>query len=189
MTAPIAPAKPRNSRENGSAWPYVLRFAVFASGQLALYYFPYDARGFAAACLRGYLRAYARLAGGVLSLLDPSVHVQGADIVGRYSLTFAMNCDAMDVYILFSSALLAFPASVRARFIGLAAGLAALVALNVLRIVSLYFVGVYAPGGFDFCHMDIWPLVIVVATCAGFLLWIRWSRALGGGGASAVAQA
>jgi len=62
------------------------------------------------------------------------------------------------------------------------------VTLNVLRIVSLYFVGVYFPGAFDFCHMDVWPLVIVLATCAGFILWIRWSRPLGAGAFDAVSE-
>jgi exosortase/archaeosortase family protein len=173
----------------GRAVRYLARFALFATVLLASYYFPYDPHGIPAAFLRLYLASYAHLAGGALALLDPSVRVRGADIVGRYSLTFAMNCDAMDVYILFASALLAFPAGVRARLVGLGSGLVALVTLNVLRIVSLYFIGVHFPGAFDFCHMDAWPLLIVVSTCAGFFLWIRWSRALGPGALDARSEA
>jgi exosortase/archaeosortase family protein len=188
MNARRLPSNVGKPQAKAGAARYVVRFALIAGVELALYYFPYDPGGVAAACLRMYLASYARLAGAALSLLDSSVHVHGADIVGRYSLTFAMNCDAMDVYILFSSALLAFPAGARPRVLGLAAGLAALVTLNVLRIVSLYFVGLYFPGAFDFCHMDAWPMVLVIATCAGFLAWIRWSRARPVEGFDAVAE-
>jgi exosortase/archaeosortase family protein len=188
MTASSTPIEVRQPRAIGPPLGYLVRFAVFAGLLLATYYFPYDPRGIPAALLRGYLAGYAHLAGAVLAWLDPSVRVHGADIVGRYSLTFAMNCDAMDVYILFASALLAFPAGARARALGLAAGLAALVTLNVLRIVSLYFIGVHFPGAFDFCHMDAWPMVIVMATCAGFFLWTRCNRALGAGGLDASSE-
>jgi exosortase/archaeosortase family protein len=188
MTASLPATQVRAPPAKRLALRYVARFVGIAGVLLATYYFPYDPRGLASALLRAYLASYAHLAGAVLALLDPSVHVHGADIVGRYSLTFAMNCDAMDVYILFASALLAFPAGARARALGLAAGLAALVALNVVRIVSLYFVGVYFPRAFEFCHMDAWPMVIVLATCAGFLLWTRWNRAVFVGAADAGAQ-
>ena len=152
---------------------YILRFALLAGVELTGYYFPYDPRGLAAACIHLYLAAYARLAGGALSLVDSSVHVVGTDILGRFNLTFAMNCDAMDVFILFSSAIIAFPSSWRRRALGLAAGLFALVAINVARIISLYLVGAHFPSAFDFCHVDLWPAFIVATTCAGFLAWAR----------------
>ena len=164
---------------------YLLRFALLASVSLTAYYFPYDPRGFAAACIRLYLAAYAHLAGGALSLVDASVHVVGTDILGQFNLTFAMNCDAMDVFILFSSAVIAFPSTGRRRVVGLVAGLLALVAINLLRIVSLYLVGVHFPSAFEFCHVDLWPIVIVVLTCTGFVAWVRSTMAERSGGLNA----
>jgi len=110
-----------------------------------------------------------------LSLVDSSVHVVGTDILGRFNLTFAMNCDAMDVFILFSSAVIAFPSTRRRRILGLTGGLLALLVINVVRIVSLYLVGVHFPSAFEFCHVDLWPIAIVAVTCAGFLVWARSS--------------
>jgi exosortase/archaeosortase family protein len=152
---------------------YLVRFTLIAGVLLSVYYFPYNPRGLAAALLQRYLVAYARLAGAALSIFDPRVHVDGTHILGRFNLDFAMNCDAMDVYILFGAAVGACPSSWRNRLLGLGAGLMVLVAINVTRIVSLYWVGVHFPLLFDFCHVELWPIVIVALTCAGFLIWAR----------------
>ncbi|HEV3190975.1 MAG TPA: hypothetical protein VGY54_10785 [Polyangiaceae bacterium] len=190
QATPALPVSPvaRFFRTRKTTLLYLLRFALLAGVELTAYYFPYDPRGLAAACLHLYLAAYAHLAGGALSLVDSSVHVVGTDILGRFNLTFAMNCDAMDVFILFSSAVIAFPSTARRRTVGLAAGLLALVAINVVRIVSLYLVGVHFPSAFEFCHVDLWPIFIVAVTCAGFLAWAR-SAGVGRPGELNVSQA
>jgi|HubBroStandDraft_1064217.scaffolds.fasta_scaffold94802_2 exosortase/archaeosortase family protein len=156
-----------------ASWAYVVRFGVIAGVLLSFYYFPYDEHGVAAALLRRYLAIYARLAGAALFVFDRGVHVSGTHILGRFNLDFAMNCDAMDVYVLFSAAVLSVPSSWRSRLLGLGLGLLVLVAINVARIVSLYWVGVHFPLLFDFCHVDLWPIVIIASTCAGFLIWAR----------------
>jgi exosortase/archaeosortase family protein len=153
---------------------FVLRFAIAAGIMLALYYFPYEGRA-----MRGllgvYLGVYAKLAGGAVGLFDRSVHVTGTHIVGRMAMDFALSCDAMDVYILFAAATVAFPARWRSRASALLPAFGALILLNVLRIVTLYFIGVYFPSRFELFHMQIWPLIIVVLATGSFLAWARTS--------------
>jgi len=153
--------------------PFLGRFVIVAGIGLGLYYFPYDPRSFPARCMHHYLAAYAHLAGAAVRFFDSRVRVIGTDILGRFNLTFAMNCDAMDVFILFSSAVLSFPSTWRHRSLGLTAGLVTLVTLNVVRITSLYWVGVHFPRAFELLHIDLWPMAIVGATSGGFLLWAR----------------
>jgi exosortase/archaeosortase family protein len=142
---------------------------------LFAYYFPYRS-GIALALINSYLSAYAHLAGAVVRLFDRSVHVTGTHIDGRMSLVFALNCDAMDVFILFGAAVVSFPVGWRSRAVGLCLGLGAVVLVNVLRLVSLYFIGVYLPARFDFCHLQLWPPVIVVLATGGFLCWARAAK-------------
>jgi exosortase/archaeosortase family protein len=172
-TVPIFARAVRVLKERRAVLAFLLRFAIVAGVFLSAYYFPYAPRGLAGTLLRLYLAAYARLAGAALSLFDPAVHVEGTQILGRFNLEFAMNCDAMDVYILFSAAVLACPATWRRHLMGLVMGLLMLVAINVTRIVSLYWVGVHFPSLFEFCHVDLWPILIIAATCTGFLIWAR----------------
>jgi exosortase/archaeosortase family protein len=150
-------------------------FVVVGGALLAAYSFPYAEHGVREDGFAAFLAFYARLAGGVLRLFDPTVRVVGAEIAGRASLIVAKNCDAMDVNILFAAAVVAYPAPWKRRAVGLAAGVALLVAVNVLRIVSLYFVQVHAPASFELVHAEVWPLALVGLAVGAFLAWSRWA--------------
>jgi exosortase/archaeosortase family protein len=100
--------------------------------------------------------------------------VTGDRIDGRFSLQIVRNCDAIEVNILFASAVLAVPAPWLRRLYALAAGLALLVLANVTRICLLYFVGVYRPSWFATAHEEILPLLLVALTALSFLGWVRY---------------
>lgn len=155
---------------------FVLRFVAFALPMFAFYTFPYEENGVSEAWFTSYLSAYAQLAGGALSVVEPGIRVVGQDILGRYGLRIIRSCDAMEAVILFSAAVLAFPAPWRRRFIGLAVGTLAIITVNVLRICSLYYVGVYREAQFEFYHMEVWPLVLVGTAGLAFVIWSRWTQ-------------
>ena len=158
---------------------FALVFAATGGALLTLYSFPYAQHGVREDWFARYLALYARLAGLVLRIFDSGVRVVGNDIVGRTSLTVAKNCDAMDVTLLFAAAVVAFPAPWRRRLVGIAAGVAALTVVNVLRIASLYFVDLRWPSAFETIHAEVWPLAIVVLAASAFLAWSRWAQAEG----------
>jgi exosortase/archaeosortase family protein len=152
-------------------------FAAVGGSLLTLYSFPYAEHGLREDWFAGYLAFYARLAGLVLRVFDSGVRVVGNDIVGRTSLTVAKNCDAMDVSLLFAAAVVAFPARWSRRLVGIAAGVAALTVINVLRIASLYFIDLRWPSAFETIHAEVWPLAIVALAAGAFLAWSRWAQA------------
>jgi exosortase/archaeosortase family protein len=150
-------------------------FVAVAGTALAIYSFPYAEYGLREDWFHRYLAAYARLAGWVLRLTHADVSVAGADVVGAVSLTVAKNCDAMDVNILLVAAIVAFPAAWRRRAVGIGLGILALAAINILRIVSLYYVGVRFPDRFERVHAELWPFVMVAVALTTFVLWSRWA--------------
>jgi exosortase H (IPTLxxWG-CTERM-specific) len=168
-------------KEQADARRARIRFAVVfilvAGVLLTLYSFPYAEHGVREDWFSRYLALYASVAGSLLGVFDSGVRVVGNDIVGRVTLTVAKNCDAMDVSLLFTAAILAFPARWSRRLVGIVVGVAALTALNVLRIVSLYFVDVRWPAAFELVHAEVWPLAMVVSAVAAFLFWSRWAEA------------
>jgi|GEM_PF-1462859 len=156
-------------------WRFVLAF-LGCSGVLSLAYaFPY-ARGSAVhSGFESYLAGYARAAGTLLALFDPSVHVAGATIFGRFSMQIVKDCDAMEINILFASAVLAFPAKWSRRALGVALGVLLLAAANLIRIASLYWIGVIAPAAFESAHRDVFPLLLIGVAVLLFAAWIRWA--------------
>ncbi|HEY3666847.1 MAG TPA: hypothetical protein VGL19_12630 [Polyangiaceae bacterium] len=154
---------------------FALRYGLIAALLFGVYAFPFELVGAKRDWLAGYLALYARIAGGTLGLFEPGISVTGSHIDGRFPMEIVRNCDAVEVNILFVSAVLAFPATWARRGLALLVGLPALVALNVLRICALYEVGVHAPTRFAVLHEQVFPLLLVLATalafvgCAGFL--------------------
>jgi exosortase H (IPTLxxWG-CTERM-specific) len=155
---------------------FALLFASSSCVLLALYYFPYPEGSWMKHELAGYLRAYAATSGAVLRWFDPSVNVYGQDIVGRYAIRIVRTCDAMDVQILFVCAVLAWPTGWRKRALVAAGGAAALFVINIVRICSLYYVGLRRPSWFDFVHLELWPAIMVIGAVAAFAAFASWTR-------------
>jgi exosortase/archaeosortase family protein len=155
---------------------FAAAFVAVGGALLALYSFPYSEHGLGEAGFAWYLGAYARVAGAVIHLADPTVRVLGAELVGRTSLTIAKNCDAMDVNLLLTAAMIAFPAPWKRRLLGIVAGVGLLSVVNVLRIVTLYQINIHAPRAFEFVHAEVFPLAMVALAVGAFGLWSRWSR-------------
>jgi exosortase/archaeosortase family protein len=156
---------------------FVIGFVVIAGVLLGLYAFPYAELGLPETWFTAYLSAYARLVGGLLRIFEPGVRVEDTVITGRYSLRIVKTCDAMDANILFAAAVLAVAGSWSRKSIALGLGLVALVSLNIIRICSLYYAGIFAPYAFAVLHEEIWPAVLVAFAAGEFLLWARWVRA------------
>ncbi len=156
---------------------FALGYVLVAALLFSIYGFPFELFGAKSDWLNGYLEAYAHLAGAALRLFESGIVVTGNRIDGRFSLEIVRNCDAIEVNILFASAVLAFPAPLARRLIALLGGLAILVAANVARICILYFVGVTHASWFAVAHEEVLPLVLIALTALTFVGWARYLTA------------
>ena len=155
---------------------FALVYIAIAAVLFSIYGFPFELFGARSDWLAGYLQMYAKLAGSALHWFDSGVAVTGDRIDGRFSLQIVRNCDAIEVNILFVSAILAFPAPWRRRAFALLAGLAVLVVVNIGRICVLYYVGVYRPSWFGVAHEEVLPLVLIAITALSFIGWARYLK-------------
>jgi exosortase/archaeosortase family protein len=157
-------------------WRFVAVFGTIAAISLATYYFPYATGSAMRRLLDTYLRGYATVVGVLLKPFEPNLMVNGQAIFGRYTIRVVKTCDGMDVYILYASAVMAWPETLRRRLVAVGAGIGLLMLANTVRIFTLYYVGVYAPSWFEFVHMELWPALILVLAVLLFVIFIRWSR-------------
>ncbi len=92
---------------------------------------------------------------------------------GGFGVEMRDGCNAVNVLILLWSAVLAFPASRKMKALGLAVGSAIVQALNILRFISLFYLGQYSMAWFDFAHAYLWESLLVLDTMVIFWLWVR----------------
>ena len=156
----------------GPVWQFGLQF-----GSLMALYYLLVLTPFCDRLLYTYLGANAWLANGLLNGLGQTTHVTDITIrSARFAITVRRGCDAIEPSWFFCAALLAFPAPWRRKALGILVGAALLQALNLLRIVSLYFIGLHYPRLFNTAHVEIWPALFIIVAIALWVGWIGWTR-------------
>ncbi|MFA7344350.1 MAG: hypothetical protein WC003_08610 [Terrimicrobiaceae bacterium] len=122
-----------------------------------------------------YLAANAWISHALLNLFGFGTVLNQTQISsGDFSIVVRRGCDAVEPAALFASAVLAFPAPWEKKALGIVAGSLVLLAVNILRIVSLFWVGIVARPLFAKAHLEIWPLLFILAAFALCAAWIRW---------------
>ena len=112
------------------------------------------------------LSALAARAGG------GQAQAQNDDIVVK-TMVINVNheCTGIFVFLLFGAFLLAYPASWRARLIGLSIGIPALFAVNVVRLATLARIVEVYPALFFYFHEYVWQGVFMVFVLLGAIAW------------------
>ena len=85
-------------------------------------------------------------------------------------IKIANSCNALVLFVIYSSFILAFPGAAKTKLLFLAIGNVSIYFINIIRIVALIFVKMYAPEYLDFNHH--FTFQITVYACI-FLYW-RW---------------
>jgi exosortase H (IPTLxxWG-CTERM-specific) len=121
-----------------------------------------------------YTAIIAKAAGAVLAVLGEDIAVVGCDLRSpRFAVTIYNGCNGLITSLILVAGVLAFPASLRAKAIGVIGGLLAIQLINLVRIISLFYIGVFLPELFDEAHIFIWQSLVILA---GIALWIVWAR-------------
>lgn len=123
------------------------------------------------------LAAYASISSMILNVFGMGTTTTAENInSGAYSLQIKKGCDAIAPMILYMVSILAFPIAMKWKWKGVLYGIAALVIMNIIRIVSLYFFGRYTSEAlFDIMHVDVWQILFIAFTVFLWLYWMRWA--------------
>jgi exosortase/archaeosortase family protein len=125
--------------------------------------------------LYGYLEANAWLANSILNLCGQGSHVSEVTITSpRFSMAIRRGCDAVEPTWLLCAAMLAFPSRFVPKLYGMLVGIVVLQLLNLLRIISLYWIGIHWPAFFNSAHLEIWPVVFILIAILIFVRWRTW---------------
>lgn len=116
----------------------------------------------------------AKVAALLLGIGGMDAQAQGSIIrSGSFAAMVDTNCTGLFVMFIYLSALVAYPSGLREKVLGVALGLAALFALNLVRVSSLVVVGAARPDMLNVAHYLVWQSVMIVATLC---LWLVWAE-------------
>ena len=119
----------------------------------------------------------ARASAFIVRLFDPSALSYGRVLYSPsadFGISIEAGCNGVEATIVLIAAILAFPATWGERFWGLVLGFLAVQSVNLLRVVSLFFLGQWNYKIFEFAHLYMWQALIMLDVLVVWLLWMRY---------------
>jgi exosortase H (IPTLxxWG-CTERM-specific) len=151
------------------------RFAIlFVVILLGLFAFELSPPG--QALVKPWTAAVAAVSSGLIRAFDGDAMAQGIVVYSvrtGFAMSIEAGCNGVEAMLVLLAGILAFPASWRWKLAGLAAGVVAIQVLNIVRIVSLFYLGQWNGPWFDWAHLYLWQALIMLDALVVWLLWMR----------------
>ena len=90
-----------------------------------------------------------------------------------FGVSIEAGCNGIEACIVLFAAIIAFPSSWRHKVVGFFVGFLAIQALNVVRVISLFYLGQWNMAVFNFAHEFLWQALIMLDVLIVWLLWVR----------------
>jgi exosortase H (IPTLxxWG-CTERM-specific) len=123
-----------------------------------------------------WTEALAAASGAVITVFDPHVVAAGKVLQSTrngFAVSIEAGCNGIEAAIVLIAVMLAFPAPWMHRLYGILAGLAAVQFLNLVRIVSLFYLGQWSMRAFEWAHLYVWQGLIMLDVLIVALVWLR----------------
>ena len=124
-----------------------------------------------------FTQGLAAVSAALIQAFDSNVISQGIiirSLSNGAAVAIQAGCNGIEAMICLTAAIIAYPSTWRERFIGLFAGFIAIQALNLVRIVSLFYLLQWNQQWFEWAHLYAWQALIFLDVLIVFVLWIRW---------------
>ena len=123
-----------------------------------------------------WTNALAQFSTWLVTLFDANVVATGKvmrSTTNGFAVSIEAGCNGVEATIVLVAAILAFPASWPRKLAGLAAGIVAVQGLNVVRVISLFYLGQWNFEVFEWAHLYVWQALIMLDVLVVFLIWVR----------------
>jgi exosortase H (IPTLxxWG-CTERM-specific) len=118
----------------------------------------------------------AAISAFLVTLFDPNVAAAGKVLrstTNGFAVSIEAGCNGVEATIVLLAAILAFPAPWKNKLLGLLVGTIAVQGLNVIRVVSLFYLGQWDFQIFEWAHLYVWQALIMLDVLIVWLVWVR----------------
>ncbi|MCV6615344.1 MAG: exosortase H [Cellvibrionaceae bacterium] len=118
----------------------------------------------------------AKICAAIVTPFDASVLAYGKILqssINGFAVSIEPGCNGVEATIMLVAAAVAFPSTIKQKFAVVVFGFIAIQIANILRIISLFYLGQWNMEIFEWAHLYLWPVLIMVDVLAVFLIWLR----------------
>ena len=91
-----------------------------------------------------------------------------------FAVSIEAGCNGVEATIVLIAAICAFPASWRARLTAIGLGFLAIQVINIVHIISLFYLGNWNLEYFSWIHLYLWPALIMLDVLVVFIFYLRY---------------
>ena len=129
------------------------------------------------AVIHPFTAVLADVSTAVILPFDDTVIAQGRilrDATTGFAVSIEAGCNGVEAAIVLIAGIVAFPASIQHRVIAILAGFVFVQALNIVRIISLFYLGQWNYAVFEWFHLYLWPVLIMLDVLVVFAIYLQW---------------
>ena len=112
----------------------------------------------------------------LVTVFDANVVASGKimrSTTNGFAVSIEAGCNGVEATIVLLAAILAFPAPWRNKLVGLGIGIIAVQGLNIVRVISLFYLGQWDRDWFEWAHLYVWQALIMLDVLVVWLVWVR----------------
>lgn len=122
-----------------------------------------------------YTEAIVFITAKFLALLNIPASASGSLIkLPEISLDVKFGCNGLEAVMIYSCAVLAYPASIKLKALGVLGGFLVIQILNLIRIVALGYAAVNFRSLFDLIHIYVAQGIMIVIALGAFFIFLHY---------------
>lgn len=111
----------------------------------------------------------------VLNLTGLQCTYQGSIIsLPTIALDIKFGCNGLEAVMIYSVAVIAFPAGWKKKAIGIIGGFVVLQVINIIRITALAYTGIHFKGLFEYIHIYVAQGLMIAVSLGIFFLYLSY---------------
>ena len=129
------------------------------------------------AVIQPFTGLLATISTAVILPFDDTVIAQGRvlrDATTGFAVSIESGCNGIEAAIVLIAGIVAFPASLKNKVVAILAGFLFVQALNIVRIISLFYLGQWNYTVFEWFHLYLWPVLIMLDVLIVFAIYLQW---------------
>ena len=129
------------------------------------------------AVIHPFTAVLANISTALILPFDDTVIAQGRilrDATTGFAVSIEAGCNGVEAAIVLIAGIVAFPASIQHKVIAILAGFLFVQALNIVRIISLFYLGQWNYTVFEWFHLYLWPVLIMLDVLVVFAIYLQW---------------
>lgn len=119
----------------------------------------------------------AYLSANLMQLFDSAVIANGIiirDADSGLAVSIQPGCNGIEAIIILVAGIASVPTTLSYKLKGFIYGFFAIQAVNMVRLVSLFYLLQWNRTWFDWAHLYLWQALIILDALIVFILWLRW---------------